>query len=103
MDGIVTIKFSDMRDYSRLGDGNCTFTYEPNIYSDELMLIMTGDEYSELVSDSTPDVPHVRVGQPRDERGRFTSSNTTERPVSPLPRAEYDVAGWTRTTIGLST
>ena len=85
MDGIVTIMFSDMRDYSRLGDGNETFTYEPNIYSDELILIMTAEEYRDR-GGSEGSAPHV-VGveenttpQPRDAQGRFTSANTTERP-----------------------
>lgn len=84
MDGIVTIMFEEMREYAHLARG--PFTYESQVYADELQRIMTAEEYTEQrgLADVVPYVVGAggeRTPQPRDERGRFTSSNTTERPT----------------------
>ena len=100
MDGVVTIMFQEMRDMSDLRR-TAPFTYESNIYSDELLRIMTAEEYQNGGVPAT-ETPHVMgVGenartQPRDAQGRFTSANTTERPtVSQQAGIDTTMAAWT--------
>ena len=87
MDGIVTVMFENMYDFRSLSNG--PFTYSVNVYADELLRIMTAEEYAEQ-GRLAAETPHVieaaeeRTPQPRDERGRFCSpraSMTYEAPI----------------------
>ena len=79
-DGALSVRMHQMRDL-RFLDREETFHYDLTVMEDEVERRLTAEEYANRGA-SAPVTPHHSVeGQPRDAAGRFTSSNTTERPT----------------------
>ena len=102
MDSTVTITFNSMYDMLELGRG--TFEHSTDVYSRDLTLAMTAEEYENRGVPATVAPYVVGVGgehtpQPRDAQGRFTSSNTTQRPtVQDRQMAEW-ITSMTQTAV----
>ena len=93
-DGYLSVRMHEMRDL-RFLERQETFHYDLSLNSDEAVLALTAAEYANG-GVSAPVTPHHRVeGQPRDAAGRFTSSNTTERPtLMNYENADTVIASW---------
>jgi len=80
-DGVIATQFQQMYDFRNLTDQ--PFLLAVDIHANEVMVVKDSEgfvNYNESEGPSAPVGHHVRGEQPRDERGRFTSHNTTVRP-----------------------
>jgi len=82
-DGVVTIVFSNMIELNNAQ--RAPFQYDAHVMTDEVAVVRrAGQPHNISYQGGTDSEADATLGvreQPRDERGRFTSSNTTQRPT----------------------